>query len=636
MDLIYKRVALVLLIFLLGLYAYLSSDLSKPKERVYQVYALKFDDLPDSEKQKYIPKQIIKIDENLSENIDELKKIISELKITNEALWADNLSLNDKNLDLSIKLDETNEPKIQANLNDDSLKEQELRYMQNIQELQKALSDTQKENLQNVKNYEQKIIKLENELLMLKNEYDKNITATVLQNEIKLNDIMQINNRLNTEISLLNTNLHDSNLTKKELNTLRAQLNNYQQEKENLTHLHKMELKRVEDGYKMQISVLEQELSKKANAVYDNMTEIAALNAKINQINMENLTIKSNKDKSDTELKNAKSEIENLTKLKITNEAQILKNKETIAALNDDLRYKVNLDINKTKHISELNSKIAALNIDLNNSKNNINSLNEAISIKDSNITAIKAELDIKASELSDAQANVAKLNTDLNKQLEILKTDAKNYEILTAEISRLRNLTNKDDAVKTLQDELSVLKTEIKKKTTEVMAKSELGKKINELEKELELGLDRQDKLEDENINLKQILETQTRPEVPKKVVFVSQIECINIDKDTITTTCKNRVEQFLARYNANYLYEITAIVDGRGYALPYEISSKISKSELDRLNNYVDYGVGTQRASMAAQLIRDEYGDFARISFNQNVIKRANSRGFIIKAYR
>ncbi|MGH1600129.1 hypothetical protein ACRAOJ_01440 [Campylobacter majalis] len=621
---------------MLGLYAYLSSDLSKPKERVYQVYALKFDDLPDSEKQKYIPKQIIKIDENLSENIDELKKIISELKITNEALWADNLSLNDKNLDLSIKLDETNEPKIQANLNDDSLKEQELRYMQNIQELQKALSDTQKENLQNVKNYEQKIIKLENELLMLKNEYDKNITATVLQNEIKLNDIMQINNRLNTEISLLNTNLHDSNLTKKELNTLRAQLNNYQQEKENLTHLHKMELKRVEDGYKMQISVLEQELSKKANAVYDNMTEIAALNAKINQINMENLTIKSNKDKSDTELKNAKSEIENLTKLKITNEAQILKNKETIAALNDDLRYKVNLDINKTKHISELNSKIAALNIDLNNSKNNINSLNEAISIKDSNITAIKAELDIKASELSDAQANVAKLNTDLNKQLEILKTDAKNYEILTAEISRLRNLTNKDDAVKTLQDELSVLKTEIKKKTTEVMAKSELGKKINELEKELELGLDRQDKLEDENINLKQILETQTRPEVPKKVVFVSQIECINIDKDTITTTCKNRVEQFLARYNANYLYEITAIVDGRGYALPYEISSKISKSELDRLNNYVDYGVGTQRASMAAQLIRDEYGDFARISFNQNVIKRANSRGFIIKAYR
>ncbi|WP_229931902.1 hypothetical protein [Campylobacter majalis] len=626
----------MLLIFLLGLYAYLSSDLSKPKERVYQVYALKFDDLPDSEKQKYIPKQIIKIDENLSENIDELKKIISELKITNEALWADNLSLNDKNLDLSIKLDETNEPKIQANLNDDSLKEQELRYMQNIQELQKALSDTQKENLQNVKNYEQKIIKLENELLMLKNEYDKNITATVLQNEIKLNDIMQINNRLNTEISLLNTNLHDSNLTKKELNTLRAQLNNYQQEKENLTHLHKMELKRVEDGYKMQISVLEQELSKKANAVYDNMTEIAALNAKINQINMENLTIKSNKDKSDTELKNAKSEIENLTKLKITNEAQILKNKETIAALNDDLKHKVNLDINKTKQIGELNSKIAALNIDLNNSKNNINSLNEAISIKDSNITAIKAELDIKASELSDAQANVAKLNTDLNKQLEILKTDAKNYEILTAEISRLRNLTNKDDAVKTLQDELSVLKTEIKKKTTEFMAKSELGKKINELEKELELGLDRQDKLEDENINLKQILETQTRPEVPKKVVFVSQIECINIDKDTITTTCKNRVEQFLARYNANYLYEITAIVDGRGYALPYEISSKISKSELDRLNNYVDYGVGTQRASMAAQLIRDEYGDFARISFNQNVIKRANARGFIIKAYR
>lgn len=636
MDLIYKRVALVLLIFLLGLYAYLSSDLSKPKERVYQVYALKFDDLPDSEKQKYIPKQIIKIDENLSENIDELKKIISELKITNEALLADNLSLNDKNLDLSIKLDETNEPKIQANLNDDSLKEQELRYMQNIQELQKALSDTQKENLQNVKNYEQKIIKLENELLMLKNEYDKNITATVLQNEIKLNDIMQINNRLNTEISLLNTNLHDSNLTKKELNTLRAQLNNYQQEKENLTHLHKMELKRVEDGYKMQISVLEQELSKKANAVYDNMTEIAALNAKINQINMENLTIKSNKDKSDTELKNAKSEIENLTKLKITNEAQILKNKETIAALNDDLRHKVNLDINKTKQIGELNSKIAALNIDLNNSKNNINSLNEAISMKDSNITAIKAELDIKASELSDAQANVAKLNTDLNKQLEILKTDAKNYEILNAEISRLRNLTNKDDAVKILQDELSVLKTEIKKKTTEVMAKSELGKKINELEKELELGLDRQDKLEDENINLKQILETQTRPEVPKKVVFVSQVECINIDKDTITTTCKNRVEQFLARYNANYLYEITAIVDGRGYALPYEISSKISKSELDRLNNYVDYGVGTQRASMAAQLIRDEYGDFARISFNQNVIKRANSRGFIIKAYR
>lgn len=48
------------------------------------------------------------------------------------------------------------------------------------------------------------------------------------------------------------------------------------------------------------------------------------------------------------------------------------------------------------------------------------------------------------------------------------------------------------------------------------------------------------------------------------------------------------------------------------------------------------MNYGVGKERAMAAAELIKDEFGDFARISFSSEVIVRDVTRGFVIKVYR
>ena len=237
------------------------------------------------------------------------------------------------------------------------------------------------------------------------------------------------------------------------------------------------------------------------------------------------------------------------------------------------------------------------------------------------------------------------------------------NYEILRQQINMLQKkivdtstfLTDNNKSggknLLSLQNELENAKQKLNEsnktierlnsKISELSSSGHKGGAVNaqiiELQKDIEQNLNRQDELENENVNLKNILQATTKPETPTKLVLISSIECDDMDaKDKVSIMCKNRVSEFLQRFNSNYMYEIIPIVDKKNFVIPSNVAQNIKKDDLGKLNNYVNYGVGKERAKAAAELIKEEFGDFARISFSSEVIVKDVTRGFIIKVYR
>lgn len=77
--------------------------------------------------------------------------------------------------------------------------------------------------------------------------------------------------------------------------------------------------------------------------------------------------------------------------------------------------------------------------------------------------------------------------------------------------------------------------------------SKEQVNAQIVELQKDIEQNLNRQDELENENVNLKTILQATTKPETPTKLVLISSLQCDDMDaKDKISIMCKNRVSEF------------------------------------------------------------------------------------------
>ena len=212
-------------------------------------------------------------------------------------------------------------------------------------------------------------------------------------------------------------------------------------------------------------------------------------------------------------------------------------------------------------------------------------------------------------------------------------KSGGKNLLSLQNELENAKQKLNESNkTIERLNSKISELSS-----TTHKGGSGSVNAQIVELQKDIEQNLNRQDELENENVNLKNILQATTKPETPTKLVLISSIECDDMDaKDKVSIMCKNRVSEFLQRFNSNYMYEIIPIVDKKNFVIPSNVAQNIKKDDLGKLNNYVNYGVGKERAKAAAELIKEEFGDFARISFSSEVIVKDVTRGFIIKVYR
>ncbi len=389
---------------------------------------------------------------------------------------------------------------------------------------------------------------------------------------------------------------------------------------------------------------------------------------------------------NDLKEKNLKSEQEN--KLANENISLLKKELERVNLINKKLE-KQNLDANAS--LNELNKKLNLSEESLKNTRDGLKTLdtktnkflktlfeqNQTISLQtqklglnDSELKNLSAKINLKDEKIKELENNLTQTSqmlaakqSELEAQKRTLKIDMQNYEILRQQINILQKKiadtsalfadSNKSSGknLLSLQNELESAKHKLNEnnktierlnsKINELSSSSVKGSPVNakiiELQKDIEQNLNRQDELENENVNLKNILQATTKPETPTKLVLISSLECDDMDaKDKISVMCKNRVSEFLQRFNSNYLYEIIPIVDKKNFVIPSNVAQSIKKDDLGRLNNYVNYGVGKERAKAAAELIKEEFGDFARISFSSEVIVKDVTRGFIIKVYR
>ncbi len=695
---------------MLGILAYIIGNaiITKPQnaKKSQNSQSLKFSDLPENEKNRYIDKNILNqygsyitpksYTQNFAVSEDNGTSIL-ELLSQNKALVADNVDLGEKNLELIDRLDtltrKLNSQKSELNSqNNEALKQQEEQHYENIQKITQELSQTQKEKFEIISNYEKQLTAYKNELdklmqdadkkssfsneefLRFKQESDANQSQLLQENELLKKDLQDIKNENRDLVSL-----------KEELNLANTQL-------ETLKSESKKEIVMVADGYDMQTKMLEDELSNKSNKIIDLNSNIQNLKSQLSDVkslletNMQSLqNEREHNKKLGQDIINLMSEnLElNSTKKRLSDAEFLLENEQKInkalnksikdlksqnAELNvtlskmDELNSELVYEQNKSTNLNQVLRDLKTKNIEL---SGKLAKKDEFIAKLSDNISKLKLSFDTNLRSLKESQSDLINTKAELkSKQSELenlqkrADVDMKNYEILASQLNKLKKQhgINKQDfsneaTIRELEEKLakskqvleennktiSELNAKISTLNTKNISEKEYYKKIEELSKDIEASLNNQDKLEDENTNLKVLLQAQTRPEVPKKVVFVSQVECNDLDgRNEPNAMCKNAISNFLQRYNANYLYEITAIVDEKGLGLPYDVIKNIKKDDLARLEKFANEGVGNERARIAARLIKDEFGDFARISYAADVIVKENSRGFIIKAYR
>jgi len=721
-----------------------------PKDTNQTIYSINFDDLPEEEKQRYVskddlyeyggyikPKKNIQkftktSDQNLTDDVDELKKLVNELSKKNEILAADNADFGEKNLDFISKIaemkknneDEKNEI---IEKNQKALGELEAQHFENIQSLTKRLNEAQADMIESSKAYEKKIIDLENaindakigdddRLKEAQNGFDKfkesseaNYTALKEQNA-ELNATLAQKEAMIKEYEKAQGEKDRGE--KKEILLLKEEIERVKNDANTQKFSYEKEINALNDGFETQKSVMEDELSKKANkiidlqealesnktALKDRIYELEEIKKNLNSkdlmaqsYNGKNLELNASlaalhKSFDDLKQKSLKSEQEN--KLANENISSLKKELERANALNKKLE-KQNLDANST--LNELSKKLSLSEESLKKSQEDLKALdtkttkfiktlfdqNQTISLQSQKLGSnegelknLSAKLDLKDAKIKELEENVTKTSqmllskqNELETQKRTLKIDMQNYEILRQQINMLQKkivdtstfLTDNNKSggknLLSLQNELENAKQKLNEsnktierlnsKISELSSSGHKGGAVNaqiiELQKDIEQNLNRQDELENENVNLKNILQATTKPETPTKLVLISSIECDDMDsKDKVSIMCKNRVSEFLQRFNSNYMYEIIPIVDKKNFVIPSNVAQNIKKDDLGKLNNYVNYGVGKERAKAAAELIKEEFGDFARISFSSEVIVKDVTRGFIIKVYR
>ncbi|MBE2983746.1 hypothetical protein CCAL9344_00080 [Campylobacter sp. RM9344] len=530
-----------------------------------------------------------------------------------------------------------------------------------------ALSSQNIELLSKVKEQAQKIDELNENILQMR-ILSKNELET-LQNELEQerNDASNLSFKHNKELRIITEGFETQRLVMED--ELSKKANSVLDLKKSLE-----DTKTALDTSRYELKLLQKSLQAKDDTAKNYNGQNLELNASLMALKKEHETLKDRNLKTEEELKTSNAMVlsmaKDLEKLKLEN----TKFKELNAYADNDIKeLKAKLS-NAQKEFGELNAQYLKTNETLQKNAKNLNEQSVAIIDQNKKISETNLKLDEMTAKFADKQAevknlenNISELNLKLNnKQIELeahqrsLKIDRQNYEILRQEINILEKKVEQNlppseynatasVTIKSLKNELKEAKRlaqdsnetikELTDKIKQLHARqsNSTSEQIAELQKDIEQNLDKQDALEDENAKLKMILEAQTKPEIPTKLVLISSLECIDMDaRDKISVMCKNRVSEFLQRFTANYIYEITPIVDQKNFVIPQNVAQNIKKDELGRLNEYVNYGVGKERAKAAAELVKDEFGEFARISFSSEIIVKNNARGFVLKVYR
>ena len=569
----------------------------------------------------------------------ELKEQIRVLRAQNKLLYDDNVDLVGKNLEISNLLNDQQAEletrrKQAASANDKQ-------RLSAIDELNKKLAKAQEENEKN-KNLEQNLTSLRSEIKTLKaelekkqSEFDKSSAKTQSESQKTLKQLEAQNDELKNEALSSKTKFES------ELRAATEETAKLKSENARLTNelgLKDTEIKRIASEYNAQA----------LNAQNSAKSKIAALekeqNADRKKIN-----------ELEASLENANKKAESKAKLKSINNELNATNKELVAKLEKEKKgFEQEVEKILAMHKTEFDKLKNQLEKERQDTERNVTELK-------GKIYELEEQVAKKDSSLKSAEAKVVDLNESLNIQKELLadeiaasKKNIQNYKILNNKITTLvennikadkenkeqidalnKLLTQKDAELATLKKQMQDGAKDLSD-TKENLAKTSTQKNI--AKGEVAQILTKNEELMSENENLKKIIQLNFKAEVPKKVVFIASVECSDMSagSDRPTQVCKNKVSDFLQSYNSNYYFEITPIVSRGNFIATSKAAKVIPQDELEKIDSYANFGIGKERAKVAGEMIKDEFGDFSRISYSNDIITSQDKQGFIIKVYR
>jgi len=593
--------------------------------------------------------------EKINEAEQQHYKNISQLTVKINDLQRENIRLaqqiNGKNDTSNVKIEE-----LEKLLLDE--KKNALLHEEKTLEIQKSkysnLENEKKSLQQRLNTIRQDIESQKSDSVLYLGKKDQRIT--VLQN--KINELMLEKHDLLTKNS--QSVLEMEQINSKKLQEFNDIIKNSSSEKE-----------AIKTGYIKMIAKLENEYK---NIISEQKKEMADMSLKLQKEKHNSVTVLGNSEnmlsKKDKEYKNEISRNKTITKnlnkkiksLKDENKILIsrLETKKTLVALGEDkilqLQDKIKtLDKNDRSLDDEVNERVK-----INEEKHNTNYkiLNEKIATLEQSLKLKKSSNSKVLASLSDEKAElINKLNRANNensqKNQKIIKLQDKISKITkqknTLELSENEKLAKIKDSFDSLQKGvknqekeynsiLSNLKQEIANKDTELYERSKDKEKLGKYVREITM-LKKMLKSTEKKIAK---VETTSSSDKTKKLVKVDSIECndMNSGNFKITSTCKVKVDKFLNKYSTNNFFEIIPIVGTGGFASLNLIKRKsklgIADKEIERLTKLANLGLGKDRAKEAGWLIKEKFGDGAKISYTVYNIEVQNKRGFVIRVYK
>lgn len=632
---------------------------------------------------------------NSSTNADEIKNLyqeIEKLKTHNEQLETKNNELVHRLNNESLLVNENNKISFQQMI--DKLNEDLANYKSENDSLKLSLND--KENA--VKNLNSLLGTLSNQKQMDEFEHDnlarklqdeldkanakivanqKNYTDVVKENDVLKQRVKNLENleSVNTELSKTNNDLNLKNLElSKEIkaaNKLNEELKSNNNSDFVKLNLDNKNLQAKLDDAKTSILKLNQvkdDLEQKLSGLKNIEKQRDELKNEVFQAKLELEKTKNEQTKAIKELsdKNQKS-LDNLTKelnkVSETNVKLQEKNTKTEVALKDIELKNKDLELNIKKKEKDLNETLAKLN-KIDNEFNTTNSNNKDL----------KAKLDTLQKEKIDLTTQLNKINNEFlkykndslnNKQNDIkslndkLFESSKAYDELNAKYIALKeDLTakelelNRNKQEKTsLENEIEQLKLAISKDTNseKVIAleeeKDKLLKQLNEL------NLKTLNNYNQENNEL--IAKKEKIQELEKKLELAQKGSSLNTAslklQDTficddiksgvigLSKTCSLALDKFLSKYNQNYLYEITPIIDDSGFKSLSAIDGvHMATKEVQRLTRLANFGLSKDRTKSAANYIKSKVPNALISSSLEPEYSKDNKKGFILRVYK
>lgn len=577
--------------------------------------------------------------------IDKLNEDLANYKSENDSL---KLSLNDKenavkNLNSLLgtlsnqkQMDEFEHDNLARKLQDE-LDKANAKIVAN----QKNYTDVVKENdvlkqrvknLENLESVNTELSKTNNELNLKNLELSKEIKAAN-----KLNEELKSNNnsdfvKLNLDNKNLQAKLDDAKTSILKLNQVKDDL---EQKLSGLKNIEKQrdELKNEVFQAKLELEKTKNEQTKAIKELSDkNQKSLDNLTKELNKVSETNVKLQEKNTKTevalkDIELKNKDLELNIKKKEKDLNEALAKLNKidnefNTTNSNNKDLKAKLDTlqkeKIDLTTQLNKINNEFLKYKNDsLNNKQNDIKSLNDklfesskAYDELNAKYIALKEDVTAKELELNRNKQEKTSLENEIEQLKLAISKDTNSEKVIALE-------EEKDKLLKQLNELNLKTLNNYNQENNELIAKKE---KIQELEKKLELA----QKGSSLNTASLKLQDTFICDDIKAGVVGLSK-------------TCSLELDKFLSKYNQNYLYEITPIIDNSGFKSLSAIDGvHMATKEVQRLTRLANFGLSKDRTKSAANYIKSKVPNALISSSLEPEYSKDNKKGFILRVYK